>query len=141
MSKSLVGFRHTVCIFFLLECCAFALAGSNNFICKFISHTAPISFATVAYEPFHTQGNFPVGANFSRYLESGSPDPATANFYSRCHISKRFFPNFVSIFTSLFGNFFYRIIKNVIGSTLFTLPHDVINEPRNELVVIPWIWC
>lgn len=55
VSESLIGFSHTVCIFFLFESTTFAFGSSYYFISQFLCHATAISFAAVADEPFNAQ--------------------------------------------------------------------------------------
>src|SRR5258706_13027679 len=72
MGKSFIGFSHTVCVFFFLESCAFAFAGSYYFPGQFICHAASVPFATITNQPFYAQRYLPVWSDFGRYLESCS---------------------------------------------------------------------
>jgi len=71
VSESLVGFGHTVGIFFFLESAAFTLARCYDLSSQLFGHAATVPFAAVTDQPFHAQGYLPVGANFRWDLEGG----------------------------------------------------------------------
>src|ERR1700761_4764412 len=69
VSKSLVGFSHTVRIFFLLERSTFTLACRNDLIRQLLSHATTVSFPAITDQPLHAQRDLSVRTNFRRDLE------------------------------------------------------------------------
>src|SRR5450755_2812869 len=102
MGECLVGFCHTVCVFFLLECAAFSFACSDYFTRQFVGHALPVSFPAKADQPFYAQGNFTVSTHFCRNLKSSPSDSTASHFNSRRYIVQCPSPDFVSVIVCLF---------------------------------------
>ena len=116
--KSLVGFSHTVRIFFFLESSAFTLTGCNNFIGQFFCHAPAVSLTAITDQPFHAQRNFPVGSHLCRNLKSSATNTTTANFHRRSYVGKSSSPNIVSILSRLLA---YPIDRVVSGFRVLAL--------------------
>src|SRR5450432_883508 len=136
MGKCLVGFCHSVCVFFLLKCSAFALTSGKNFARQLIGHAFTISFPAVADQPLDTQRNFAVGTNFCRNLKSSTPDTAASYFHCRSDVIQSPSPDFISVIIALFGNAVDGIVEQSESGILFTLPHQVVYKTRNQDVIV-----
>src|ERR1700712_4265806 len=102
MCKSLIGFSHSVGIFFFLESTTFTFAGCQNFAGKFVCHALTVSFPAKTDQPFNTQGNLTIRTNFCRNLKSCTSDTAASYFNSRGYVVQRPSPDFISVVVALF---------------------------------------
>ena len=103
--KSLVGFGHTVRIFFLLEGAAFTLSCCDDLVGQLVGNGFTIALAGETDEPLHAQGYFTIGANLSRYLEGSATYTTATHFYSRGNVYEGAFPHFVAVFAGYFRYF------------------------------------
>src|SRR5579862_1728437 len=136
MSKSFIGFSHTMCIFFLFESPTLSLACGNDFIGELVGHTSAVSFPAVFDQPLHTQGYFSIMSDFGRNLESCATNTTATDLHAWRNVTQCSFPYIIPIFTSLLGHFIYRGIKDIECTVLFSLPHNIIYKTRNLDVVI-----
>src|SRR5580693_4300098 len=111
MCKCLIGFCHTVCVFFLFESPTFTFTCCQDFTSQFVSHAFPVSFPAITDQPFDAKGNLTVGTYFCRNLKSGAPDTTAPDFNCRSNIIQSPSPDFVPVFIGLFGNAVDGVVK------------------------------
>src|SRR5688572_27416412 len=113
VGKGLIGFCHTMGIFFFLICTTFTFAGGNDLIRQFLCHTATVPITAVADQPFHTQRYLSIGTHLSRDLESSTTNSAAAYFNGGCYIAQCLFPYIVAVLAGSFGYTLKRSIEYI----------------------------
>src|SRR5687768_15888579 len=118
MCESLVGFSHSVGIFFLFERSTFTFACCYDLTSELFGHASTVSVPAVADQPLDAEGNFAVWTNFRWDLESCTTDTAASYFHSGRNVRQGPLPDVISVFTSLLSNTIHCIIENVESGIL-----------------------
>src|SRR6185437_15873714 len=81
--KRLVGFRHAVHVFFLLDCRAATVGRVQQFIRQLVHHAFFPTLAGIAHDPANRQRGAPVWIHFHRYLVVRAANAAGLYFQQR----------------------------------------------------------
>src|ERR1700694_932077 len=86
VSKSLVGFRHAVDIFFFLDGRTTPVGGVQQLIGQLIDHAFFAAATGIAYDPANSQRSAPVGIHLNRDLIVGAAHAAGLDLQQRLGI-------------------------------------------------------
>ncbi len=140
MCKCLVGFRHSVGIFFLFKCHSSLIASIQQLSSQSLGHGLFPSLFRKSYKPSYGQSLPSIRPNFNRYLVSCTANPTGAYLQHRFYILHRLFEDPDGFF---FGPSFYNIhgiVENPSRQTLFALAHQTVNELGHQSIFILWVW-
>src|SRR5271155_1801505 len=76
MCEGFIGLGHAVNVFFLLDRCAFAVCGVQQFVTQFVDHALLAASARVGNQPANRQRGTPVRVDFDRHLIVGATHAA-----------------------------------------------------------------
>src|SRR5262245_32750675 len=87
--ESLVGFRHSVCVFLLLDRVAFVAARRDQLVGETLGHVLVAALTRVRCDPLHSERVAPLGTNLNRNLVRRTADAAALHFEHRLHVVER----------------------------------------------------
>src|SRR6185369_6519851 len=89
VGEGLVGFRHTMRVFALLDGCAAVVGGVVELAGKALDHRLLGSAAGVQDDPAHAERYTPRRADLDGHLIGGAADAPRAHFDDRLHVVER----------------------------------------------------
>src|SRR5262249_27097800 len=90
MRERLIGFRHAVYVFFLLDRRAAVIRGVEQFVAQLVDHSLLAASAGVGQNPANRQRGAPVRIHLHRYLVVGSAHAPGLHFQHRLDVLHRF---------------------------------------------------
>src|SRR5918911_1997715 len=136
MRKRFVGFRHAMRIFFLLDGVAAIVRGVENLSGQPVGHGFLAPPARVTDNPANCERAPPLLVDFDRDLIGRAADPARFDFDCRPDVIHRALKDFERLFAGLFADLCERVIENIFGDGLLTVPHHTIDELSHQRAVI-----
>src|ERR1700683_4202577 len=115
MREGLVGFRHAVNIFFLLNGCAFSIGGVQQFVAQLVDHAALGAAARVGQQPADRKRSPPVGIHFHRNLVVRAAHAPGLHFQQRLGILDGFCKQLQSFVAAFFLHLGQGFIKDALG--------------------------
>src|SRR6266481_2084518 len=133
MRERLVGFRHSVHVFFLLDGSALTVRGIEQLVRQFLDHSLFAATTRIAHDPADRQRRPPVRSYFDRNLIVRAAHAARLHFQQRLGVLDRLREQLQGLVATLFLQLIERLIKNTLGSRLLSLPHHRIDELRHQV--------
>src|SRR5208282_129902 len=133
MRERLVRFRHAMHVFFFLDGGAFAVRGVEQLVRQLLDHSFFAAAARVAHNPANRQRSPAVGGNFDRHLIVRSTHAPRLHFQQRLGVLDRFREQLQGFVAAFFLQLRERLIENVLGSRLLSLPHHRVDELRHQI--------
>src|SRR5271156_3388365 len=138
--EGLIGFGHTVNIFFLLYGCAFAIGGIQQFITQLVDHAFLTASAGVGNQPANRQRRAPVGIDLDRHLIVRAAYAAGLHLEQRLGIFDGFGEQLQSFVTAAFClQARQSLIEDAFRCALLALPHHRVDELCHQIRTVDWI--
>src|SRR5215213_1443303 len=134
--KRLVGVRHAVRVFLLLDRIPAVVCRIENLGRQTIRHRLFTAAACVGDDPPDCQGTAPFLVYFDRHLISRTADASRLHFNRRLHVIDRALENLQRLFAGLVANLPHGIVENALGHTLLAFPHHAADELRHQRAVV-----
>src|SRR5580658_1335160 len=136
VGKRLVGVRHSMCVFALLDRAAAIGGRVENFRSQPLFHRLLAASARRSDQPAHRERIAPRRTYLARNLIVGAADSPRANLDGGTDVVERALEDDQAVFLRAFGCEIERMIKNLLGERLLAAFHHDVHELRDSAVVI-----
>src|SRR5215469_4142611 len=128
MCKRLVGFRHAVNVFLLLDRGAAVVGGVEQFIAQLVDHALLAASSGVGNQPADSQRGAPVGIHFHRNLVVGAPHAAGLHFEQGLRVLHRLLEQLQRLVAALLLQAGQGLIEDALRRAFLALPHHGVDE-------------
>src|SRR5579859_820451 len=129
MREGLVGLRHAVGVFALLDGGATVVGGVKQLARQAVDHGGLAALAGVIDQPADREGLAALGADFDGDLIGGTTDAARADFQSRLHVVESGVEHLQRLgAATLLGHLIEGAIDDGFGGGLLTVEHQAVHE-------------
>ena len=136
MSECLVGVSHLVSILTLLAGAADAVHSVKYLSCESFLHGLFVSLTRIPCEPSKTQSLPSFGADIHRHLIGSSADTAGLDLEIRHYIFHCLLECLESGLARLALDDFKCTVYNLLGYSLLTVNHDIVDKTGNQLGIV-----
>src|SRR6185437_658407 len=128
MRESLVGLRHAVHVFFLLDGGATAVGRVQQFIGKLVHHSLFATSPAVGNQPANGQRGTPLLVHLDRNLVVRAAHAPRLHFQQRLHVLNCLLEQLDGLVAALFLQPVQGIVEDSLGRALFPCPHHRVDE-------------
>ena len=136
VGERLVCFRHSVCLFTLLDCSAGSVDRVNDLSGKPVSHGLFAAAPCIGHEPAETEGLPSLGTDLHRNLISRASDTSCLDLKDRHDVVESSGERFESALSGLLLNYLECVIDYFLCNALFSVIHYVVHELCYELGIV-----
>src|SRR5438445_8195011 len=128
MRECLVGFRHAVHVFFLLDRAAARIGGVDQFIREFGNHGLPRALPRILQQPANRQRLPAERIHFHRNLIVRAAHAPRLHFQQRLHVLDGLLENLQRVVVGLLRYLIHRAVKHALRRRLLAFPHHRADE-------------
>src|SRR5437016_8925777 len=128
MRKGLVGLRHTVNVFFLLDGRAPAIGRIQQLVGQLVDHSLFRAATRIRNQPTDSQRGAPVRIHFNRHLVVRAANPPGFHFEQRLAVLDRLLEELQRLVSAFLLQASQSFIKDALGRALLARPHHRVNE-------------
>src|SRR6266849_11138442 len=136
MRKGLIGLRHLVRIFFLLDRVAAVVGGIHDLAGALVLHRLLAATVREGDQPSDGQGGAAGGPHFHGNLIVRSADATALHFQCRLDVVDCLLEQLDRIILGPIFNLLQRAVKHALGDRLLSLDHQRVDELRHQLAVV-----
>src|SRR5882762_6672659 len=139
MRKRLIGFRHAVHVFLLLDGGAAIIGGIEQLVRELVGHAFLATAAGVSDQPADRQRRAPVGIDFDRHLVVGATYAASLHFQQRLRVFDGLLEQLQGLVAALRLQLGKRFVEDALGGRLLALPHHRVHKFGHQVRSVNWI--
>src|SRR5438270_2142087 len=136
MREGLIGFRHPVYIFLLLDRGALTRGRVQQFVGQLVDHTLFATGAGVCNQPANSQRGSAVGIHFYRHLIVRSTDSASLDLKQGLGVLYSLLEELQRFIAALLLHLRQRFIEDAFGGRALALPHHRVNKLCHQVRLI-----
>src|SRR5579864_5552729 len=139
MRERLVGFRHAMYIFFLLDGGAAAIGGIQQLVAQLVNHSLFAARPGIGNDPADRQRRPPVGIHFHRHLIVRAAHAPGFHFEQRLRVFHRLLEQLQRLVAALRFQARKRFVEDAFGGRALTLPHHRVDDLRHQVLAVKGI--
>ena len=137
MRKRLVGFRHAVRVFALLDGAAAQVRGIEQLVGELLLHRLAVAArARVADQPADAQRQAAVRVHFDRHLVVRAADAPRLHLEARLHVVERLLEDLQRVVAGALLDDVEALVEDALRGAALAVAHDGVDELADQRAVV-----